>query len=189
MKIVLYTRVSTCEQKVDMQLSDLRRYSKQRGFDVYKEYSDEGISGTKDRRPALDELMEDARKRKFDAVLCWRFDRFARSTKHLITSLEEFRHLGIEFISYQENIDTSSPLGKAIFTIVSAIAELERNIIIERVKAGIRRAKENGKRLGRPKRLNLNVEELQKIVRREYERYLERTNHVRTKNPESSGPL
>ena len=82
------------------------------------------VSGTKDKRPALDELMSDAKKRKFDAVLCWRFDRFARSTKHLITALEEFRHLGIEFISYQENIDTSSPLGKAMFTIVSAIAEL-----------------------------------------------------------------
>jgi DNA invertase Pin-like site-specific DNA recombinase len=163
MKIALYTRVSTQDQSVDIQISDLRRYCKERGFEVYKEYSDEGISGTKDRRPALDELMEDARKRKFDAVLCWRFDRFARSTKHLITALEEFRHLRIEFVSYQENIDTSSPLGKAIFTIVSAIAELERNIIIERVKAGIRRAKENGKRLGRPKRLNLNVEELRKL--------------------------
>lgn len=161
MKVALYSRVSTQDQSVDMQLSDLRRYCEQRGFDIYKEYSDEGVSGTKDRRPALDELMADARKRKFDAVLCWRFDRFARSTKHLITALEEFRHLGIEFISYQENIDTSSPLGKAIFTIVSAIAELERSIIVERVKAGIRRAKENGKRLGRPKRLNLNVEELQ----------------------------
>jgi DNA invertase Pin-like site-specific DNA recombinase len=107
--------------------------------------------------------MPDARKRKFDAVLCWRFDRFARSTKHLITALEEFRHLGIEFISYQENIDTSSPLGKAIFTIVSAIAELERNIIVDRVKAGLRRARESGKKLGRPKRLDLNFEELRKM--------------------------
>lgn len=163
MKVALYTRVSTNDQSVEMQLLDLRGYCEQRGFDIYKEYCDEGISGTKDRRPALDELMADARKRKFDAVLCWRFDRFARSTKHLITALEEFGHLGIEFISYQENIDTSSPLGKAIFTIVSAIAELERNIIVERVKAGIRRAKENGKRLGRPKRLDLNVEELRKM--------------------------
>ena len=163
MKTAIYVRVSTQDQSVEMQLADLKRYSKERGFDLYKEYSDEGISGTKDRRPALDELMEDARKKRFNAVLCWRFDRFARSTKHLITALEEFRHLGIEFVSYQENIDTSSPLGKAIFTIVSAIAELERNIIIERVRAGIRRAKENGKRLGRPKRLNLNVEELQKM--------------------------
>jgi DNA invertase Pin-like site-specific DNA recombinase len=151
MRVAIYTRVSTYDQSVEMQLMDLRRYCEQRGFDIYKEYCDEGISGTKDKRPALDELMADARKRKFGAVLCWRFDRFARSTKHLITALEEFRHLGIEFISYQENIDTSSPLGKAIFTIVSAIAELERNIIVERVKGGLRRAKEKGKILGRPK--------------------------------------
>ena len=94
--------------------------------------------------------MADARKCKFDAVLVWRFDRFARSTKHLITALEELRHLGIEFISYQENIDTSSPLGKAMFTIVAAVAELERNIIVERIKGGLRRAKAMGKKIGRP---------------------------------------
>lgn len=163
MKIALYTRVSTQDQSVDMQITELRRYCEQRGFQIYKEYSDRGVSGTKDKRPALDELMSDAKKRKFDAVLCWRFDRFARSTKHLITALEEFRHMGIEFISYQENIDTSSPLGKAMFTIVSAIAELERNILLERVRAGLKRAKENGRILGRPKRLDLDVKELQKM--------------------------
>ena len=163
MKVALYTRVSTQDQSVEMQLSDLRKFCEQRGFEVYREYSDEGVSGTREKRPSLDELMRDARKRKFDAVLCWRFDRFARSTKHLITALDEFRHLGIEFISYRENIDTSNPLRKAAFTIVSAIAELERNIIIERVKAGIKRAKENGKRLGRPRRLNLNLEELRRM--------------------------
>jgi DNA invertase Pin-like site-specific DNA recombinase len=146
-----------------MQTSDLKRYCDQRGFEVYKEYCDQGISGVKDKRPALDELVADAKKRKFDVVLVWRFDRFARSTKHLITALEEFRHLGIEFISYQENIDTSSPLGKAMFTIVSAIAELERNILLERVRAGLKRAKENGRILGRPKRLDLDVKELQKM--------------------------
>jgi len=162
MKIAMYTRVSTREQSVDMQVEDLRRYCQQRGLKIYKEYCDQGISGTKDRRPGLNELMVDARKRKFDAVLVWRFDRFARSTKHLITALEEFRHLRIGFISYQENIDTGSPLGKAIFTIVSAIAELERNIIVERVKAGLHRAKEKGKRLGRPK-LALNVQELRRM--------------------------
>jgi DNA invertase Pin-like site-specific DNA recombinase len=93
--------------------------------------------------------MADAKKKLFDGVLCWRFDRFARSTKHLISALEEFRHLGIEFLSYQENIDTGSPLGKVMFTIVAAIAELERNIIVERIRCGIRRAKEQGRRLGR----------------------------------------
>jgi DNA invertase Pin-like site-specific DNA recombinase len=160
--MAIYTRVSTEGQSVDMQVEDLNRYCQQRGFQVYKEYCDQGFSGTRDRRPALDQLMADARKRKFDGVLVWRFDRFARSTKHLITALEEFRYLGIDFISYQENIDTGSPLGKAMFTIVSAIAELERNIIVERVKGGIRRAKANGKILGRP-RLDLNVEELRRF--------------------------
>ena len=163
MKIALYTRVSTQDQSVEMQTSDLRRYCEQRRFEIHKEYSDKGISGTKDRRPALDELMSDAKKKKFDAVLCWRFDRFARSTKHLITALEEFRHLGIEFISYQENIDTSSPLGRALFIIVGAIGELERNIILERVRAGLKRAKENGVILGRPKKLDLDAQELQKM--------------------------
>jgi len=163
MKVALYTRVSTNDQSVQMQSSDLKGYCQQRRFEVYKEYADQGISGTKDKRPGLDELMDDARKKKFDAVLCWRFDRFARSTKHLITALEEFRHLGIDFISYQENIDTASPLGKAMFTIVSAIAELERNILLERVRAGLKRAKENGAILGRPRRLDLDVKELQKM--------------------------
>lgn len=166
MKVAIYTRISTEGQSVDMQIADLRQYCEERRVEIYKEYSDQGFSGTKDKRPALDELMADARKRKFGIVLCWRFDRFARSTKHLITALEEFRHLGIDFISYQENIDTSSPLGKAIFTIVSAIAELERNIIVERIRGGIRRAKEKGKILGRPKTLSLNVKELMSLRRR-----------------------
>ena len=163
MKIAIYTRVSTQDQSTEMQTQDLRHYCEQRGFEIYKEYSDLGISGVKDKRPALDELMSDAKKRKFDAVLCWRFDRFARSTKHLVTALEEFRHLGIDFVSYQEAIDTSSPLGKALFVIVSAIAELERNILLERVRAGLRRAKESGAILGRPRRLDLDVKELQKM--------------------------
>jgi len=163
MRTAIYTRVSTQDQSVEMQTSDLRGYCDQRGFEVYKEFSDQGISGTKDKRPGLDELMADAKKKKFDVVLVWRFDRFARSTKHLITALEEFRHLGIDFISYHENIDTSSPLGKAMFTIVSAIAELERNILLERVRAGLKRAKENGTILGRPKRLDLDVKELKKM--------------------------
>ncbi|OQW66503.1 MAG: hypothetical protein BVN28_00660 [Nitrospira sp. ST-bin4] len=137
------------DQSIEMQRSDLRRYCEQRGFEIFKEYGDEGVSGTKDWRPALDVLMEDARKRLFDGVLCWRFDRFARSTMHLISALDEFRHLGIEVISYQENIDTGSPLGKTMFTIVAAIAELEQNIIVERIRGGIRRAKEQGKQLGR----------------------------------------
>ena len=150
-RVALYARVSTTDQSTDSQLLDLRRYVRERGWDSFKEYCDNGISGTTDSRPALNELMNDARKRRFDVVLVWRFDRFARSTRHLINALEEFKNLRIDFVSYQENIDTSSPLGSAIFTIISAVAQLERDIIAERVKAGLRRAKENGKKLGRPK--------------------------------------
>lgn len=123
------------------------------GFTIIREYIDIGQSGAKDSRPELNELMAGARKRKFDSILVWRFDRFARSTKHLLLALEEFRSLGIQFISYQENIDTSSPLGQALFTIVSAVAQLERDLIRERVSAGIRNARANGKELGRPRRI------------------------------------
>ncbi len=149
-KVAIYARVSTKDQSVDMQLNDLERYSRERGLCVYKVYKDNGVSGTKETRPALSELMDDAKKRRFDIVLVWRFDRFARSTKHLVTALHEFRHLGIDFISFQENIDTSSPLGEAIFTIISAMSKLERDIIAERVKGGLRKARANGKQLGRP---------------------------------------
>jgi len=134
-----------------MQLRDLRSYCGARAFDLVGEYIDVGQSGAKDSRPELNKLMDDARKRQFDAIIVWRFDRFARSTKHLLLALEEFRSLGIQFISYQENIDTSSPLGQALFTIVSAVAQLERDLIRERVSAGIRNARESGKKLGRPK--------------------------------------
>jgi DNA invertase Pin-like site-specific DNA recombinase len=149
-RVAIYARVSTKEQSVDMQLNDLERYSRERGYEIYKIYQD-SISGTKDTRPGLAQMMNDAKKCKFDIVLVWRFDRFARSTKHLVDALYEFRSLGIGFISYQENIDTSSPLGEAIFTIISAMSKLERDIIAERVKGGLRKAKANGKRLGRPK--------------------------------------
>ena len=149
-KIALYARVSTTDQSTDSQLLDLRRYVSDRGWQLYQEYCDNGISGTTDSRPALDRLMADAKKRKFDVVLVWRFDRFARSTKHLILALETFKNLRIDFVSYQENIDTSSPLGEAIFTIVAAVGKLERDIIAERVKAGLRKARDQGTPLGRP---------------------------------------
>jgi DNA invertase Pin-like site-specific DNA recombinase len=142
---------------------DLRQYVSDRSWTIYREYRDEGISGSLDRRPALDKLMNDARKRRFDLVLVWRFDRFARSTRHLINALEEFKNLSIDFVSYQENIDTSSPLGSAIFTIISAVAQLERDIIAERVKAGLRRATENGKKLGRPRGTALDVEKIHRL--------------------------
>ncbi len=148
-RVALYQRCSTTDQNVEMQDADLKQYCAQRGLAIHKVYVDKGISGSKDRRPALDALMNDARKRRFDAVLVWRFDRFARSTRHLITALEEFRHFGIDFISFQENIDTSSPMGKAMFTVVAAVAELERSLIAERVKAGLRNAKAKGRHVGR----------------------------------------
>jgi len=161
-RVAIYARVSTTDQSTDSQLLDLRRYVSERGWNIFKEYVDEGISGTKDSRPSLNELMNDAKKRRFDVVLVWRFDRFARSTKHLILALEEFKNLGIDFVSYQENIDTSSPLGSAIFTIISAVAQLERDIIAERVKAGLRRARENGKKLGRP-RVGVNPKRISEL--------------------------
>jgi len=161
-RTAIYARVSTSDQSTESQLMDLRRYARDRGWTVFEEYRDNGISGTKDSRPALNELMGDARKRRFDVVLVWRFDRFARSTKHLILALEEFRNLGIDFVSYQENIDTYSPLGSAIFTIISAVAQLERDIIAERVKAGLRRARNNGKALGRPE-VEVDVKRLRRL--------------------------
>src|ERR1035438_5099072 len=132
MRIGIYAHVSTKDQSCELQVRDLRAYCAARGFDLTREYVDVGQSGAKDSRPELNKLMDDARQRQFDAIVVWRFDRFARSTKHLLTALEEFRSLGIQFISYQENVDTSTPLGQALFTIVSAVAQLERDLIRER---------------------------------------------------------
>jgi DNA invertase Pin-like site-specific DNA recombinase len=128
----------------------LREYVAHRGFTVTEEYRDEGISGAKDSRPALDRLMHDARARRFDVVVVVRFDRFARSVSHLLRALEEFSHLGIDFASLSESIDTSTPMGRMIFTVLAAVAELERSIIRERVQAGVERARRQGKRFGRP---------------------------------------
>src|SRR6202171_6134493 len=151
MRIAIYARVSTKDQSCELQVRDLRAYCAARGFDLVREYIDVGQSGATDSRHELNKLMDDARKRQFDAIIVWRFDRFARSTKHLLMALEEFRSLGIQFISYQENTDTSSPLGQALFTIVSAVAQLECDLIRERVSAGLRNARANGKKLGRPR--------------------------------------
>src|ERR1700758_170513 len=164
MRVAIYARVSTKDQSCELQLRDLRAYCAARGFSVQREYVDVGESGAKDSRPQLNDLMAAARKRLFDAVVVWRFDRFARSTKHLLLALEEFRSLGIQFISYQENIDTTSPLGQALFTIVSAVAQLERDLIRERVSAGIRHARECGKQLGRPRRI-VSQDELVRLKR------------------------
>jgi DNA invertase Pin-like site-specific DNA recombinase len=162
MRVVIYARVSTRDQSCELQLRDLRAYCAARGFSDLREYVDIGESGTKDSRPQLNELMAAARKRQFDTLIVWRFDRFARSTKHLLLALEEFRSLGIQFMSYQENIETSSPLGQALFTIVAAVAQLERDLIRERVSAGIRNARASGKQLGRPRRV-VNHDEVRRL--------------------------
>jgi DNA invertase Pin-like site-specific DNA recombinase len=153
MRIALYARVSTTDkgQDPDMQLRELREYCQRREWNIANEYVDVGVSGAKDSRPRLNQLMLDAKKRKFDAVIVWKFDRFARSVSHLLRALEEFKSLGVEFISFSESIDTSTPVGKMTFTVLGAVAELERSLIVERVKAGVRNARAKGKRLGRPK--------------------------------------
>src|SRR6516225_5790569 len=146
-RAALYMRVSTKGhgQTTDTQALALREYAERRGFEVAGEYRDEGISGSKDSRPALDRLLKDARARKFDVVIVARFDRFARSVSHLLRALEEFNYLEINFVSLSESIDTSTPMGKMIFTVLGAVAELERNLIKERVHMGISRALNQGK--------------------------------------------
>jgi DNA invertase Pin-like site-specific DNA recombinase len=147
-KAALYLRVSTLDQHPETQLLDLRTLAQQRGFEIVAEYTDR-ISGAKARRPGLDELMFNARRHQFDVVMVWAFDRMARSVRHFLEVLDELNHLGVEFVSFRENIDTGGPLGRAIVIIVGAIAELERSLIVERVRAGMRRAKLEGRHVGR----------------------------------------
>ncbi len=148
-RAALYLRVSTLEQNSETQGIELRQFARQRGYEVIQEYVDHGVSGTKVRRPALDQLLKDANRHKFDAVLVWSCGRLARSTKHFLEVLDELNELGIQFHSQREAIDTEGPLGRAIVVIISAIAELERSLIVERVRAGMRRAKLEGRRIGR----------------------------------------
>ena len=164
-RIAMYARVSTKNngQDPETQLVALREYVQARGFDAVDEYVDVGISGSKDRRPALDRLMKDARRRRFDAVLVARFDRFARSTRHLVLALEEFSALGVDFISLSESIDTSTPMGKMVYTVIAAVAELERSLIGERVVMGINRAKVKGKQLGRPRGTKASLRKIRKL--------------------------
>jgi len=147
-RAALYCRISTGDQHLETQLLDLREMAKQRGYEIVHEYSDV-ISGTKSKRPGLDQLMSDARRNRFDIVLVAAFDRIARNVRHFLDVLDELNHLGIEFVSKRENVDTSGPLGRAMLTIVGAISELERSLIVERVRAGMRRAKLEGRRIGR----------------------------------------
>jgi len=147
-RAVLYMRVSTLDQHPETQLYDLRQMAGQRGYEIIHEYTDR-ISGAKARRPGLDQMMTDARRGRFDVVLVWASDRIARSVKHFLEVLDELNRLQVEFVSFRENIDTAGPLGRAIVVIIGAIAELERNLIIERVRAGMRRARLEGQHIGR----------------------------------------
>ncbi|HTA24722.1 MAG TPA: recombinase family protein [Terriglobales bacterium] len=158
MRVAIYARVSTLNsQDPETQLRDLREYAACRSWQLTETYIDRGVSGAKDSRPGLNRLMADASRRRFDICLVSRFDRFARSVSHLLRALETFQSLGVGFVSLGESIDTSTPTGKMVFTVIGAVAELERSLIVERVKAGLRNARAKGKRLGRPRReLDLN---------------------------------
>src|ERR1700739_203361 len=153
LRAAIYARCSTIEQDVGMQLSELREFCRHRNWNVAAEFVDRGISGAEDSRPELNRLMAEAHRGKFSVIVVWKFDRFARSVSHLLRALETFRSLGVEFVSFSEQMDTTTPAGKMVFTVLGAVAELERSLIVERVKAGLRNARAKGKRLGRPRRL------------------------------------
>jgi putative DNA-invertase from lambdoid prophage Rac len=161
MRAAIYARVSTVDQEPENQLQELRRYVEARGWSAV-EYVDRGVSGAKDRRPPIDQLLTDAKRRRFDVLVCWRLDRLGRNLKHLITLLDELQSLGVAFVSLAEGIDATTPAGKLQMHILGAIAEFERERIRERVLAGLRRARIQGQRLGRPK-ARVPVERLQTV--------------------------
>jgi DNA invertase Pin-like site-specific DNA recombinase len=154
LRVAIYARVSTTThgQDVGLQLDELRGLAERRGWDIVGEFIDEGVSGGQQNRPAMDELMAAVRDGQINVVAVWRFDRFARSTAHLLSALEEFRQLGVDFVSVRESVDTSTSMGRMVFTFLAAVAEFERALIQERVKAGVDRARRQGKQLGRPRR-------------------------------------
>src|SRR5437870_64871 len=164
-RVGLYARVSTIAgQSPEMQLLELREYAARRGFQIVEEYVDHGSSGSKESRPAINRLMNDARRRKLDAVLVWKIDRFGRSLKHLVNALAELESLGVAFISLRDNLDLSTPSGRLMFGIIAAMAEFERALIQERVKAGLRHARAKGKKLGRP-RVTVDVDRVAALRR------------------------
>ncbi len=153
MKVAIYARVSTLnhDQDAGMQTREMRQFSEARGWALADEYVDSGVSGSKDSRPELNRLMADAKRRKFDVVLVWKLDRFGRSLRHLVNALAEFESLGIAFVSLSDNLDLSTASGRLMFNIIGAMAEFERELIRERVKAGMKNAKAKGSRIGRPR--------------------------------------
>lgn len=165
-RAAIYARVSTANSGQDplVQTREMKEYCPRRGWTIVDEYVGVGISGTKETRPELDRLMADAHRRRFDVVVVWRFDRFARSVSHLLRALETFQTLGIEFVSLSEQLDTSTPTGRMVFTVLGAVAELERSLIVERVRAGMRNARAKGKRIRRPPQTQLSPEDRKSIA-------------------------
>jgi len=166
-RAAIYARVSTNNggQSPEMQIKELREYCGKRDWELCDEYVDEGVSGATDSRPELNRLMKDAQRRRFDVVAVWRFDRFARSVSHLLRALEQFAALGIQFVSLSEQIDTATPTGKMVFTVLASVAELERSLIGERVRAGLRTAAAKGQKLGRPPLRELSETEIRQLRR------------------------
>jgi len=157
MRVAIYARVSTLNsQHPEMQLAELREHASRRGWEVTCEYVDEGVSGSKESRPALNRLMTDAHRRRFDAVLVWKIDRFGRSLKHLVNALADLDAYGVAFISLRDNLDLTTPTGRLMFQVVGAMAEFEKALIQERVKCGLKNARTNGQQLGRPRRVVSN---------------------------------
>src|SRR5450759_5871132 len=154
-RAAIYARVSTVNgtQDPSMQTRELKEYCQRRGWQIHDIYVDNGVSGKKDSRPQLNRMMQFAHERRFSVIVVWRFDRFARSVSHLLRALETFNALGIQFVSLSEQVDTSTPTGKMVFTVLGAVAELERSLIVERVRAGLRNARAKGKTLGRPRKV------------------------------------
>lgn len=204
-RAALYLRVSTPDQKPDLQQDELRGYAARAGLEVVGEYLDVAVSGRREGRPQLNALMGSVRNREVDCVLVWKFDRFARSTQHLLKALEEFDHLGVRFISVRDQIDTASPMGRAMFTIVGAMAELESSLISERVTAGMKAAAARGRHLGRPPipaRLAAEIEKLAATTSLSIRKIRQATGcevssgavgkivkHVRSGSPASFGPI
>jgi DNA invertase Pin-like site-specific DNA recombinase len=163
MRVGIYARVSTLiGQSPEMQLAELREYASRRGWEIYGEYVDSGISGSKESRPELNRLMSDVHLRRLDVVLCWKVDRFGRSLKHLVNALADLDSYGVAFVSLRDNLDLSTPSGRLMFQIIGAMAEFERSLIQERVRAGLRNAKLKGKTLGRPSRI-VSLDEMTRL--------------------------
>jgi len=162
MKVALYGRVSTADQSTALQLDELRAYCQRRAWTIVEEFTDEGVSGSKESRPALDRMMKAAKRRMFDAVVVWKLDRIGRSLKHLLNLLAELQAVGIAFVSYSDNLDLSTPQGRLMFQIIGAMSEFERQLAIERTKAGMQAARKRGALIGRP-RVKVNAEHIRSL--------------------------